>query len=376
MLSEKVITTLGNSDYRLKSFEKYSLIDKPKWKRVGHQVEEPAEFKPFNNISLQNEVQEGLIVKNIDESLTEIARLSNDNNDYGLGDYFSNQINTFYNEGKYVKVLAKKEIKDPLYISYTTNSENNVLIDYNLIEVEEFGKVTIIITYNSEDEAKAYHNGVIKVMARANSEVKIIKVQTLNLESENYESSKIEVLGGGKVSMYTVELGAKVNGVSHKTYLEEDNASASIWPAYLADKDRKVDLEYSVVFRGRRGNGEIQGRGAVKGTSKKVFRGNLYFKRGSSKSEGNEGEFAILLDKTVKADSIPTLFCDEDDVIGAHSASIGKVDESKLFYLMSRGLTESRAKKHIVKSSIRPILKSKNDDEIRNKILNELENRI
>lgn len=71
-------------------------------------------------------------------------------------------------------------------------------------------------------------------------------------------------------------------------------------------------------------------------------------KRGSSKSEGNEGEFAILLDKTVKADSIPTLFCDEDDVIGAHSASIGKVDESKLFYLMSRGLTESRAKKLIV----------------------------
>ena len=304
------------------------------------------------------------------------ARLSNDNNDYGLGDYFSNQINTFYNEGKYVKVLTKKEIKDPLYISYTTNSENNVLIDYNLIEVEEFGKATIIITYNSEDEAKAYHNGVIKVMARANSEVKIIKVQTLNLESENYESSKIEVLGGGKVSMYTVELGAKVNGVSHKTYLEEDNASASIWPAYLADKDRKVDLEYSVVFRGRRGNGEIQGRGAVKGTSKKVFRGNLYFKRGSSKSEGNEGEFAILLDKTVKADSIPTLFCDEDDVIGAHSASIGKVDESKLFYLMSRGLTESRAKKLIVESSFRPILESINDDEIRNKILNELENRI
>ena len=98
MLSEKVITTLGNSDYRLKSFEKYSLIDKPKWKRVGHQVEEPAEFKPFNNISLQNEVQEGLIVKNIDESLTEIARLSNDNNDYGLGDYFSNQINTLRNK--------------------------------------------------------------------------------------------------------------------------------------------------------------------------------------------------------------------------------------------------------------------------------------
>ena len=83
-----------------------------------------------------------------------------------------------------------------------------------------------------------------------------------------------------------------------------------------------------------------------------------------------------MLDKTVKADSIPTLFCDEDDVIGANSASKGKEDESKLFYLMRRGLTESRAKKLIVESSFRPILESINDDEIRNKILNELENRI
>ncbi len=376
MLLENIITTLDNSDYRLQSFKKYSLLSKPKWKRVGHQVEEPIEFRKFNKTVLQNKDQDGLIVKNIYDALAEISSLSNANNDYGLGDYFSTQISTFYNEGKYVKVSRNKDIEKPLYINYTTNKENNVLIDYNLIEIDEFAKVTVIITYDSEDDSKSYHNGVIKVLAKANSEVKIIKVQTLNTESYNYESSKIEVLGGGSVSMYTVELGAKVNAISHKTYLEEDNASVSIWPAYLSDMDRKVDLEYSVVFRGRRGNGEIQGRGAVKGTSKKVFRGNLYFERGSSKSEGNEGEFAILLDKSVKSDSIPTLFCDEDDVIGAHSASVGKVDESKLFYLMSRGLSERRAKKLIVESSFKPVLDSISDSEIKDKILNELENRI
>ena len=103
-----------------------------------------------------------------------------------------------------------------------------------------------------------------------------------------------------------------------------------------------------MVFKGRRAIGEIQGRGAVKDTAQKVFRGNLYFERGAAKSEGREGEFAILLDKKVKAHSIPTLFCNEDDVIGEHAASVGKVDEAKLFYLMSRGISEEEAKSLIV----------------------------
>ena len=55
-----------------------------------------------------------------------------------------------------------------------------------------------------------------------------------------------------KVEYYSVELGAKVNGISHKSYLEEDSAEIYIKPAYLADSDRKLDLEYSIVFKGRR----------------------------------------------------------------------------------------------------------------------------
>ena len=173
-----------------------------------------------------------------------------------------------------------------------------------------------------------------------------------------------------------MELGAKINGISNKSYMEEDGAEIYIWPAYLADKDRQLDLEYSLVFKGLRTVGEIQARGAVKDTARKVFRGNLYFRQGASKSEGREGEFAILLDKGVDAHSIPTLFCDEDDVIGEHSASVGKVDEAKLFYLMSRGLSESRAKKLIVESSFRPILDNIDDEMIKENLLDELERRI
>ena len=242
--------------------------------------------------------------------------------------------------------------------------------------MEDFAKVTVIINYDSLDETPVYHNGIIKVVTGRNSEVKIIKIQTLNTKSSNFESSKIETMGQGKTEYYSVELGGKINAISHKSYLEEDSSEVYVWPAYLADEDRKLDLEYSVVFRGRRTIGELQARGAVKDTAKKVFRGNLYFKQGSSKSEGREGEFAILLNDEIKADSIPTLFCSEDDVIGEHAASVGKVDEAKLFYLMSRGLSESRAKKLIVESSFRPIMDNIDDEKLRDKLFDELERRI
>ena len=375
MLNEASLQNLDNNSYRKESFKKYASLEKPNWKRVGYKYSEPEEFKPFNSAVVKNADQDGVSIKELNDSLKDLERLSN-NNEYGLGDFFKLQNYTFYNEGKYIKISERKKVDKPIYINYNFNKENNLLIDYNIIEVEDFAKATVIMIYNSEDEAKAYRNGIIRVVAGRNSEVKIIKIQTLNTESENFESSKIEALGQGKVEYYSVELGAKINGISHKSYLEEDSAEIYIKPAYLADSDRKLDLEYSMVFKGRQSIGEIQARGAVKDTAQKVFRGNLYFERGASKSEGREGEFAILLDKNVKAHSIPTLFCNEDDVIGEHAASVGKVDEAKLFYLMSRGLSESRAKKLIVESSFRPILDNIDDEAIKEHLFDELEKRI
>lgn len=220
MLNESSLKNLENSSYRLDTFKKYSSLEKPSWKRVGYKYEEPAEYRDFNNTTIKNENQNGLIVKDIKDSLEELKKFANDN-EYGLGEFFKLQNYTFYNEGKYIKVKERKEVEKPVYITYSTNRINNFLVDYNLIEVEDFAKVTVIITYNSEDETAAYHNGILRVFAGQNSEVKIIKIQTLNTGSLNFESSKIETRGQGKVNYYSVELGGKVNGISHTTYLLE-----------------------------------------------------------------------------------------------------------------------------------------------------------
>ena len=92
---------------------------------------------------------------------------------------------------QFIKIKERKKIEHPIYLTYVADKENNFLVDYNVIEVEDFASATIIISYNSSDDAESYHNGVIKVFAGANSNVKIIKIQTLNTKSRNFESSKI-----------------------------------------------------------------------------------------------------------------------------------------------------------------------------------------
>ena len=78
MLEKSSIQNLDNSDYRLKIFEKYKTLEKVNWKRVGYQYEEPETFKEFNNLKVKNENQDGVVIKNINDSLQELESLKNE----------------------------------------------------------------------------------------------------------------------------------------------------------------------------------------------------------------------------------------------------------------------------------------------------------
>lgn len=273
------------------------------------------------------------------------------------------------------KIIIDKNIDDTIVINYDFNEDNNTLLDFNIIEVKEGVSANINIFLNGKF-GKNYHNGALKLIAHENSLVKLVVVENLSYESENYYNISIDAKKNSDVKYYEALFGSSVNSVSVRANLLEDDAKVDIYPAYFSDRDRKLDIEYTLKFFGKRCIGNISANGVTKDKSQKVFRGNLIFEKGSTKSEGSEGEFSILLSKEANAQSIPTLFCEEDDVIGAHSANIGKINQDKLYYLMSRGLTEKEAKKMVILSAIGPVLEEINNDKVKENILIELDDRI
>ena len=198
----------------------------------------------------------------------------------------------------------------------------------------------------------------------------------MNKDSENFDSNVSYVDYGAKVNYVNVELGSKKSFSNIVTNLDEDTAESNLKSIYLVDGDRYTDLNYIMNHRGRRTNSDMEIRGVLKDKGNKMFKGTLDFKKGASRSKGSEEEYAILLDPRVKSDAIPLLLCEEDDVEGQHAASAGKIDGDKLFYLMSRGLSEKESKKLIVEASFKPILDLIPVEVIRENIENEIHKKL
>ncbi len=324
------------------------------WKRIGLK---DFEFPKIHDYKKDYIKIEGKFPKEV-----KINRISESENKYfdiefsGVGDKFTSFAKKYYNAGIQLRLPRNTKIVEPVKLEFHMDENNPTLVDKNLIIAEEGSEVNIIMDYYSNEKIETLHNGLTVIYAKENATVNIIKIQRLGDSSQSFDSNIAYVEGNGKVNWISVELGSYISGSNYRTYLDGEASGSNLSSIYLGDGIRKMDLEYTMIHKGPRSISNIETKGVLKDNSKKVFRGNLDFKRGSRHSKGVEEEYVILLDPTVKSDSIPALLCDEDDVEGEHAASAGQIDENKLFYLMSRGLDERESKKLVVEASFRPII--------------------
>ena len=114
----------------------------------------------------------------------------------------------------------------------------------------------------------------------------------------------------------------------------------------------------------------------MKDSSKKNFKGTIDFKKGCKKAKGNENEYCMLLSDKAKSIALPMLLCTEADVEGNHSTASGKVDESAVFYIISRGLSYKEAVRLLVKANFNKIIEGIQDEEVKTEILQEIDKRL
>lgn len=333
------------------------------WNRVDYK------FEPKLSYGLEQKaeiINEGALLRDI-----EFNDFVNDER-LGLDGYLVALNKTYVNSGFYIE---STKTPSKIRVSYKAELNNPHIIDYNRVIVKEGQKLSLVLDYNSIDDLEALRNSIFKIEIQENAELELVFVQRLGAKSESFGNILVDLGNYAKLNQYFIDLGGFVAASSNKIYLGE-SSTAQTYSIYLADKERKIDLEYSNFHKGRRSESLIEGRGIVKDKAKKVFRGNLKFERGSTKSVGKEAEYAILLSKDVKASSIPTLKCDEDDVIGEHAASAGQIDRDKLFYLTSRGLSPKEAERLVVLSNFKPILEKIGNKDLENIVLEEIEKRV
>lgn len=275
-----------------------------------------------------------------------------------------------------IYIKENEKVVEPIVFNYTLDNDNIALIDNITIVAGKGSESTIVIKYNSNIEDYTFHNGILKIYADDDSKVNLIKVQMLNDKSYNFDSNVTYLGYNTKLDTTLIDLGAKVSVQNQYNDLLRENATATLKNIYFGSNDSLNDMNYVMNHIGRRTNSLIEVKGALKDNAKKTFRGTIDFKTGAFKSQGEESEHVILLSDSVKTDSIPLLLCGEDDVSGAHAASVGKINEEKLFYLMSRGFNEKEAKKVIIEGEFSNIINNIPDENIREEVIQEIKRRL
>lgn len=279
----------------------------------------------------------------------------------------TSKVGLTYSKYLELTITVDKIYDKPILVNY--NFENNdYLVSKVIINYKKNSSCDFIFNYKSLDTNKHFNYLVEEINTEEYCNGSITYINNLNESSTNIMSFNDTVLEestithnlidiNGSIRIYNSDLNSK--GFNSKNYFNN---------LYIGKDKDLIDINYDLKNIGKSSINNLKVEGCLKDNSKKIFRGIIDFVEGCTKSDGQENENCILLSDTCISRSVPILLCHEDDVIGAHGESSGKINEDKLFYLMSRGLSRKESEKLIVLSNFNKIINEIKDETIKEEV--------
>lgn len=287
----------------------------------------------------------------------------------------TSKVGLTYSKYLELTISVDKVYDKPILVNYSFEN-NDTLISKTIINYKKNSKADFIINYKSIDSNKHFNYLVEEVIGEEYSTGSITYINNLNEFSTNIMSFNDKVLDESSITHNLIDISGNIRIYNSDLNSIGFNSKNYFNSIYIGQNNDLIDINYDLKNKGKSSINNLKVEGCLKDNSKKIFRGIIDFVEGCTKSEGIENENCILLSDTCISRSVPVLLCHEDDVIGAHGESTGKISEDKLFYLMSRGLTKEEASKLIIISNFNSIINQINDESIKEEILNTIEKRV
>lgn len=198
--------------------------------------------------------------------------------------------------------------------------------------------------------------GQVQVKVEKGGFLKLTTVQLLPVDAQGASSVQVELADTAELEAVAVEVGSAKSMAKMEVNLAGNESKANVYVLYFGHGASQLDMNYVLVQQGKNTEANLHVYGALLGEANKIFRGTLDFRHGSKGSKGYEKEEVVVLSSKVRNRSVPLMLSAEDAVEGHHAVSIGKIDENKLFYLMSRGLDMQEARRLVVEAAFNPVL--------------------
>ncbi len=260
--------------------------------------------------------------------------------------------------GSFIYVPKGVEIEFPLQAYFRINSENMGQFERTLIIVDEGASVHYVEgctapTYSSE----SLHSAVVEIVVQRNARCRYTTIQNWSPNVYNLVTKRALAYGGALMEWVDGNLGSKLTMKYPAIYLMEPGARGETLSIAFANKGQHQDAGAKMVHCAPHTSSRIISKSISKGGGRASYRGLVKVQGNASDCKSNVVCDALILDSQSRSDTYPYIEVDHDNVAIEHEASVSKIAEEQLLYLMSRGLTEPEASAMIVTGFIEPLVK-------------------
>lgn len=244
------------------------------------------------------------------------------------------------------------------------------------LDFSEAGDSEVSFTAEENSSITVYElhrsNSAVKLSFDIGKNASVKLVQLLNPTEKLRHETFANCSKGGRFQIMTIMTGDGNIYSDNRTELEGDSSSINVEVAYLGKNSQTIDYNIAVNHWGKDTHSEINAAGALMDSAKKVFRGTIDFKTGSSDSKGSENETVIMLGDDVVNKTVPLILCSEENVEGSHGATIGELDDDTLFYFESRGIGREEAERIMAYAALKRLIRLSDDKEFAEQAQNAL----
>ena len=260
--------------------------------------------------------------------------------------------------GSFVYVPAGVHVDIPLQAYFRINAENMGQFERTLIVVEEGASVHYVEgctapIYSSD----SLHSAVVEIIVKKGGRCRYTTIQNWSTDVYNLVTKRALAYDDATMEWIDGNLGSKVTMKYPAVYMMGPKAHGEILSIAFAGNGQHQDAGGKVVHAAPNTSSKIVSKSISKNGGRSSYRGLLKVAKGAQHSRSNVVCDALLLDSESRSDTYPYIEIDEDDVSVGHEASVSKIGEEQLFYLMSRGIDEDEAAAMIVGGFIEPLVK-------------------
>ena len=260
--------------------------------------------------------------------------------------------------GSFIYVPPNVKIELPLQAYFRINAENIGQFERTLIIADEGSEVHYIEgctapVYTTE----SLHSAVVELIAKKDAKIRYTTIQNWSKDVYNLVTKRAYAYENARVEWIDGNIGSKLTMKYPGVYMLGRNAHAEVVSIAFAGSDQHQDAGAKAVLLAPDTTSRITSKSVSKESGRTTYRGLLHVAKGATGVKSNVRCDALLLDETSRTDTYPYVEVNEDDATISHEASVGKIGEDQIFYLMSRGFSESDALSLIVGGFIEPFTK-------------------